>query len=306
MNECEKLIQFNTTAINRDFATQFSVLKFVNQDNYELLKQKYEASIPGYFSGSYDDFKQKRNQLTQLFIAAGFTSLQESYYHHGLSPEGAKAYSECVAKTTNEPIAAWIEAITESNVVVGVRCGLGGDVTAHLSITGTNQPQNSPEPLKANSQDALVFDYDPRKDFTIAIKCTIEESGATSFRVISLPKTRRFEIQKERKEITGNMICGAGCQGNSTGCYMYTDVMLAADPDFYLLPETLIETSRRVIGGPGIKTVQFSWVEDKIGEKVRRLIGHPYAVEGSSGHTQGIVEITWRVIAEREYLVEVA
>lgn len=301
MNECEKLIQFNTNAISRDYATRFAALKFVNQDNYEEMKQKYGAEVPDYFSGSYDEFKTKRNQLTSLFVAAGYSSLQESYYQHSLSPEGAKAYAICMAEKSNKPIAAWIESITDDRIAIGVRCGLRAGAEVTLNIFGA-QPINPPTPLGAGAVQFLLFEYNSKKDF-IVIMNSVEGADGIS---IVLPKVRNFEIRKERKEISGTMTCGAGCHGNSSGCYQFTDVILAADPDFYLLPETLREINRRVLGGPGIRQVLFTWVEDKVGGQVRRLIGHPHSVDGQSGDTQGIIEIAWSVIAEKQYLVEMA
>jgi len=56
MNECEKLIQFNTEAVNRDLTTRFAALKFINQDNYDSMKQQYQAEILDYFDWLFAEF----------------------------------------------------------------------------------------------------------------------------------------------------------------------------------------------------------------------------------------------------------
>lgn len=301
---CENLIQFNVEALNRNKATMFAALKFVNQENYAQMKERYSATVPGYFDGDYENFKKERNKLTQLFIAAGYTSLQESYYRHSLSPEGAKAYAECVARTAQKPIAAWIEKVTDDFVAVGVRCGLGGSVNVKYEVYGAT-PKNAPSILKAGGSEVLLFDYNPKQPFIVAINATVQESGAQDSVVVDLPKVRNFEIRKEQKEVSGQMMAGAGCQGNTAGCQIYRDVILVADQDYYLLPNTL-RVVREESFGSGLMRYSVSWVQDANEGPVRRMVGHPYGFEGNSGDTQGIGYITWAVTAEREYIVEVA
>lgn len=51
--------------------------------------------------------KQQRNELTKLFIAAGYTDIQTSSYRRTLSAEGAAAYSRCLAEHSNKLVATF-------------------------------------------------------------------------------------------------------------------------------------------------------------------------------------------------------
>lgn len=107
---CEKLVQFDTEALSTNIATLYSALQFVNAENYEQMKEESQATVPGYFDGTYDQFKQRRNKITSLFHQAGFASLQQDYYRHALSPAGAEAYARCIAEQSNKPLSVWIGA----------------------------------------------------------------------------------------------------------------------------------------------------------------------------------------------------
>lgn len=86
---CEDLIQFDVAAVTSSITNEYAMLQFINQQNYEETKKTYRADFPEYFSGSYDDFKLQRNELTKLFIAAGYISQQSSSYRRTLSAASA-------------------------------------------------------------------------------------------------------------------------------------------------------------------------------------------------------------------------
>lgn len=303
---CEDLLKFDVTAIASDYASQYAAFSYVNQQNYEEMKQKYSASVPEYFSGSFEQFNSKRNELTHLFQEAGLTSLSKSYYTRTLSPEGAKAYAICVAQQSNKPISAWIEATTDSKIVVGLRCGLGGNVQVTYTCIGPQPDQNASGTLNAGGQTALMFSYDPAIDFAVAFIVTVNPTNAQDMAVLELPKRRRFERRVRTIVVEGLAEAGAGGQGNTSGNPRWKDAELVAPSGYTLNPNTTKVVERKVIGGPGLGhfTMQWQSIANADG-RVVKLTAHPTGMDGLSEDTQGIEQIRVSVIAEQPYIVEI-
>ena len=281
-----------------------TALQFINQENYETTKSQYGASIPEYFSGNYETFKQKRNELTKLFVAAGYSNVQRDSYRRTLSPESAKAYAMCMAETSRKPIAAWISEYSDDKIIINVRSGRDGEKIKYEVLGET--PINKPSILPPQGTEALIFKYDPSKDFMIAINAVGELTPLADTTVVQLPRARHFEIRKEQKELSASFTCGAGCQRRTDGCQISTDAIFVADQDYYLLYDTRKIVRQDVIGGPGLQHFDVDWIiGSEPGEKPRRIIAHPFNINGNSGDTQGIVQVACSIIAEREYVVEV-
>lgn len=302
---CEELLKFDVTAISSDYAAQYAAFSYVNQQNYEDMKQKYSASVPEYFSGTYEQFNLKRSELTHLFQEAGVTSLSKSYYTRTLSPEGAKAYAICVAQQSNKPISAWIEAATDTKIVVGLRCGLGGTVQATYTCVGPQPDQNPSGVLNAGGQTALMFSYDPAADFAVAFNVSVSPTNAQDMAVLELPKRRRFERKVRTAVVEGWAEAGAGGQGNTSGNPRWKDAELVAPPGYTLNPNTTRVVERKVIGGPGLGQFTMQWQPVANAEgRIVKLTAHPTGMDGLSGDTQGIEQIRVSVIAEQPYIAE--
>jgi hypothetical protein len=312
-NECEKLIQFDTVSMTSNLATMYSATRLVNQDNYEELKTKYAADVPGYFDGSYDDFKLKRSHLSELFMSAGFTGLQQAYMNHSLSATGAALYSQCLAQQGFKPISAWISSKTGKQLAVTVKASPAGGVTFDVigatpvlsDVQRDEVKKNKGHKLSAGGSTILLFDSLPKNDFLAIFLAKVDKSNFTDATEVSLPALRRFEIRKEQKELTAVLMCGAGGKGNTAGNQIARDAVFVAADGYYLKPDTVQVVNENVVGGPGVKAYTIRWVNGAAQGPVTRLVGHPYDVDGNNGDTQGIIEVTCKVVAEREYLVEV-
>jgi hypothetical protein len=303
---CEDTLVFDTESVKGDITNTFSMLQFVNQNNYETMRTTYMADVPEYFSGSYDEFKQKRNALTQLFAVSGYSNFKNATFRRTLSANAAQAYPACMASASNKPIIAWIESFTDELIVVTVRSGLKGNAKLHYRVVGQH-PIESPTVLAAGAEETLMFTFDKSKDFLIALNAVDPTTGASDTTVIQMDRQRRFELQRETKEITVDFWCAAGGRGQTYGSLDWIDGTFIADKDFYLLYET-----RRVLdavtvpGTPGIQHYEIDWVKaDTEQGKLRRLIAHPTKVNGNNPDTQGKIIITCAITAERQFLKEV-
>jgi hypothetical protein len=303
---CEDALQFDVTSASSDYASQYAVFSFVNQQNYEEMKQKFSASVPEYFSGSYDQFSKRRSELTHLFQEAGVTTLHKSYFTRALSAEGAKAYAICIAQQTQKAISAWIEAATDTKVVVGLRCGLGGNVTVDYSCIGPQPDQNSTGTLNAGGQTALMFSYDPAVDFVVAFNVKISPANAQDMVVLELPKRRRFEKKVRTTVVEGFVVAGAGGNGNTAGNPRVEDAELVAPAGYYLNLNTTKVMESQVIGGPGLAFYKMTWLPVTNDDgRIVKITAHPTGMNGASGNTQGINRIKVSVIAEQPYIAEV-
>lgn len=304
---CENLLQFDVTAVSVDYASSFAVFRIINEQNYDSMKQKFSANVPDYFDGNYESFSRKRSELNKLFAQSGTTEIHKSYFTRSLSPEGARAYAECVARQSEKPIAAWIEAITDSKIIVALQCGLSGNVDVSYSVVGPQpEPANtSTGVLTSGSRVPLMFSYNPAVDFVVAFSVKVSQTSAQDMVVVELPKRRRFEQKTRTIELTGYAKAGAGGNGSTVANPLWEDLELVAPPGYYLLPETRRVTRNEIIGGPGLSQYHLTWREEKNNEeKVVKLTAHPEGMNGGA-HTQGIINIHISVLAEQPYLQEI-
>lgn len=304
---CDNLIQFDTQHVSNSLASMYSALQFVTMENYEQMKKDMSASVPGYFDGTYNEFKMKRNKLTSLFHQAGFTSLQQDYYRHTLSQAGAEAYARCVAEQSNKPLSAWIGARSEETLAVMVRCGLPGAVTMKVSVVGA-QPLGGQTDYEVPGSGVItiLFQHNQKKSFLIGLNASIGAPlNISAADTIFLPAIREFEIRTESKRIQSALQAGAGCQGNSAGCQISRELSFVADEGFSLDKSSIQRVSERVVFGPGIRAYEVQWIYDEADGVVRRAIGRPYNIDGNSGNTQGCLEVTYSIAQTREYVVEI-
>ncbi len=302
MNNCSNLIQFDKLEGSSRLTDYFSFLKFINEENYESAKQDAAAEYIGYgyFEGSYEEFREKRNKLTSLLSVVGYTDSENHYRHHILSKTAAEAYADCVRRTNNEQLSVWVDNITETEVAIKIRSGLGGNSAVEFSI---NDSENKYE-LLANSDIVVKLDYDPKKDFLVVINSTEKNTGAKMGHSLSIPRSRNLVLKKERKELFGIVGIGAGGYNSFTKnayCYPHTFV---AEPDFYLLQETLEQTNRVVTGVRSLTSFQIDKAPESNNSEIKRLTVSASSLVGSHKHQQSNEELTFKVWQERLYVAE--
>lgn len=304
---CDKLIQFDSEVMTKDVAARYSALNLVNESNYEDIKKKAKATVPGYFDGSYDEFRTKRREFSFLFSTTSSLDIAESYYKHALSPAGAQAYSECIAQLSSKPIAAWVsnKSVT-SKIAVTVKSNGKGSSVISYTVDGAT-PINEPKSLSAGSSQTLLFEKKPSEAFLIVINSTDPTNGSDDTTFVELPAQKRFEIRETVKSYTETLMCGAGCQGNSAGCLITRNLKFVAESGFSINPTTVKEVSRQTVGGPGLRSFAVNWIESRKDDgSIQTLEGQPHSCDGNSGHTQGILEVTYKVNATKPYLFDVS
>ena len=304
-DQCEPLIQFDTVITSDEFASTYTLLELVNESNYESAKKSLDVKIPDYFTGNFKEFQEKRSELKRMIDQSNTTYSKSNYYHHILSGTGAMLYAECLAKNSNKPIAAWVEARTDSVIIIGIRSGLIGDSKIEYQISGA-VPQN-PGPdniLTSGSIKHFSFDYNTKKDFSVIFTGTIKNNGGTQSTVVIVPKTVKLVKKYDRKLLSGKIKCGAGCQNNRYGCEEVRDLTFVADPDFNLVENSLRKGKEVVVGGPGVRNYKVDIRKEDSGRQLKRLTLHPRDVEGNDPHGQGLIEVEYTITQERVYIEE--
>ncbi len=94
---CDAVLAPDVTMMQSNVTVLYSFLLLVNESNYEQYKQKYAATVPGYFSGNYDSFNEARRQL----------SVREE-----LSFQIYEAKSILQTVIGDAKVAAWLECMT--------------------------------------------------------------------------------------------------------------------------------------------------------------------------------------------------
>ncbi|MFH7040785.1 hypothetical protein ABT392_00455 [Paucibacter sp. JuS9] len=91
---------------------KLSFLELVNESNYEVKKQQASATVPDYFTGNWDEFKEMRRARFELMHREINVSRSSAYYRSFVSTAQLAAFLEC-CRTNEVGIACCVENQTE-------------------------------------------------------------------------------------------------------------------------------------------------------------------------------------------------
>lgn len=299
---CNDLIQFDTVESSNSLVNFYSFLSFVNEQNYENAKNNISGSYLDYFSGSYENFLEKKKNLTKLFQQIGYTDIQNNYRHHILSPVGAKAYAECIRENSKKQLSVWIESITSDRIAIGIKNGLGGN--SIIDVTVENDSIEKKIELPSNSEDFVIFNYDSKFDVMIKVRSVERNINSVLSEIITVPKVRNFKEYYEDKELVGYIEIGAGGYDSYEKNSYCRDFIFVADTDFILLPETLKQSERKVLGQHSIRS--FNPIVEEIDQhvEVKQLKISANSITGSHKHTQSQERVYYSIIERRKFITE--
>ncbi len=307
-NNCNGVIQFDTTLLQTNYAAQLSILNTVTQSNYQQSKQDLGLSIPEYFTGSFSEFEERRSELRSSFSQQQLTTFSQNLQQRLVSPQSARMYEVCMRG--NRPFVAWISStgVTSNYVTVTVKNQLAGSSSIAYTVAGAT-PVNQPAPLTSGSEQTLIFNAPRNRDFILVVNGQNAQTGASySPPPLELPAYVEYRREAETRTVSGTGRCGAGCQGNTAGCQEHQNATLAAPSGFRLQPNTRHLSRRTVVGGPGVNIdPPWSWVSTPAGSSAPNvMVGTPGNCDGMSPHTQGIVDYQFSVDAVRYRMVQVS
>ncbi|MDM4770928.1 hypothetical protein [Solimonas sp. SE-A11] len=287
--------------------TVSAFLKILEIDRTTFEQYQNDASIQflDIVSVDYDSFNQKRETLKQKMLEAGFSSHSHTSIVRTLSPEAARAYSQCVSEQTKGLIAAWVSAVAGSIVSVTVKTGFGGHANIEYKVDGA-EPKNHASltyNLSAGGIEILQFDVKDKKDFMITINARETNIDMKDGVSLTLEGLKRWTRKVDTQTLSTTIRVGAGCHGSSSGCQINVSGTIVAPTDWYLLPGTVRRTDRKILGGPGVRDWGLSKDVATYNDQAYRIDLYPFSVDGNSGHAQGIEEITYVCDARREYFV---
>lgn len=310
--ECRPQDFFSTERVKNNLANEYSVLSIVSRDNYEEMKKGLSASIPDYFSGSYDEFQKKREKFFSYFESSSSFSSSSEFYRHSLSKEGAQAYAECVGTKQNKLFVAYIfneDPKSGSRVSIGFSTKVGGNTTVNWEVRGEKEVTGFPRKgsLTPNSVDGTQFVYDRKKDFQVQVRAVDKNSGQVWSEWLTLPRYRIFNTVTDFDDGDRvNVGCRAGCQGNTAGCQEFDNgEKLAPSGWSYAVPSIAMVGSyspwryslRAMNMNPWSSTI------DPLG-RVIRVSSTIASCEGQNGDTQGYRIDTYAIRRTRDRIVE--
>jgi hypothetical protein len=314
-DNCASLLQVDVTKISTDLASLYVALSQVDQTNYDQAKSSWGAAVPDYFSGSFDDFKQKYNTLHTMFSQTDATSLSQDYYTRTLSPAGAQAYATCVCQTSNSPLIAWVSGSTSSSISIKVRCGASGIVHVDAIIGGA-APLAGPPTVQINgqamyeftagSESVFLFPHKDTDDFALIINGVVKETQAPANAEVLLQRKRIFTTQTLSGIKTGTIRIGAGGFKNYMGNQLCDPCQIVADEGYALVPATIQQVSRTVIGGPGVRNWAYDTTPNKdTNGRIVSITISPKNVVGNDDNAQGIENVVYSVEQIKTVAVEV-
>jgi hypothetical protein len=312
-SQCAGTLKFDTKTLDQNLLATLSVLRTISESNYENMKSggAFEA-ITGYgmFSGNYQEAKAKAHEYESMFSQDQLTAASSKFFSQTLSPEGARAYAECIRGVSGAPISAWIENTETRNPVI-VKVKLGDAWTsANISVTGPT-PDTAPAPLVGGgSEDTMRFEHTPSQPFSVTIKATNPQTNQTRTETLEQAGYRSFKVTSSYVTDTGWVTCAAGCNGNTSGCSTSTGYTFVAPPHFRYDESTLAPdySQAKFLGGPGVKLnsnvfPEKSETRNSAGELVRLTVT-PRQCEGNSGDTQGTTTFPYSIRRIGETVVE--
>ncbi len=302
LDQCKATLTFDSEVTNTDYLAITSILSLVNRENYDEAKTKWAATIPEYFTGSFDDFKIQRSKLTALFSEINFASMSAQHFKRALSPAAAKNYASCIAAEQNDPIVAWVEKYDDKFVHITTQNRMT-DVKVRCKVVGSIQPVDSASELVTGASEILVFPWVPRDGITISMNVkNVSTDNTLKGVVIQIPPVIYFQKRQEIRKKSVTIRAGAGGDGSTAGSPAYGTGVISADLGFSIRTETLTRTPDDWVGG---LLPTFAWVPIQLNDKVVRYEGRVTHAEADNGDTQRNVDYTFTVDTIREYLVEV-
>ncbi|KAB8038473.1 hypothetical protein [Janthinobacterium aquaticum] len=303
MNDCKDTLTFDSEVTTTDYLAISSILSLVSRENYDEVKTKWNAIIPEYFTGNFDDFKVARSKLTMLFFELNYTSLSAQHFKRALSPDAAKNYAACVAESANDPIVAWVEKYDDNFVYITTQNRMT-DVRVLCKVVGSNQPVAEPSTLVTGASEILVFPWVPRKGITVSVNVlNVATENNLKGVIIQIPPIIYFEKRQEVIKKAVVIHAGAGGHGSTAGSPAYGSGAIVADLGFSIRPETLTRTPADWVDG---LCPTFAWVPIQIHDKIVRYEGRVTHAEADNGDTQRNVDYTFTVDTVREHLVEIS
>ena len=310
--ECRPQEFFSTERVKSNLANQYSVLSIVTQDNYEEMKKALSVSVPGYFSGDYDEFSKKREKFFSYFESSSSFSSSSEFYRHSLSKEGAQAYAECVGGKNGKLFVAYIfneDPKSGSRVSIGFSTKVGGNTTVTWEVRGEKEVTGFPRKgsLTPNSVDGTQFVYDRNKDFQVQVRAEDKKTGQIWSEWLTLPRYRIFTTVTDTDDTDRiNVGCKAGCQGNAGGCQIFENgEKLAPSGWSYFVPSISMVSSY----SPWRYSLQvmnlnpWSTASDTFG-RIIKVSSNIASCVGQNGDTQGYRVDTFAVRRTRDRIVE--
>jgi hypothetical protein len=294
ISECAQTLRYDTKSLDQNLLATLTAVSSMSESTFDSAKTDAAASgvtAYGIFDGSYSEAQQKARDYKQSFSIDQLTVWSSKFLSHTLSPEGARAYAECVRATSGAPVSAWIEN-TQSRNPINLKIKLGDAWTAaEISVDGAS-PNTAPTRLEGGgSEQTLRFEHNPSQSFSVTVTAKNPITSQTRSITVEQAPYRVVKLRAEHTTDEGWVSCAAGCGGNTAGCSTVEPYTFVAPATWSYDEDTLAVDYRRarVRGGPGVKfnNVFPEKVPTKSGGKLTRLTVTPRQCEGNSPHTQG-------------------
>jgi hypothetical protein len=294
--QCAQTLKYDTQTLDQNLLATLTAVSSMSESTYESAKKDVKTNAYtayGIFDGSYNEAQQKSRDYRQMFSQDQLTAWSSKFLSHTLSPEGARAYAECVRATSGAPISAWIENSQSHNLVI-VKVKLGDAWTAATISVDGPQPALAASRLDGGgSEETLRFSINAKESFSTTINARNPQTNQTRSVTVDQGPYRNVTLERRDATDTGWVTCAAGCQGNTSGCSTSQGYTFVAPENWSYEENTLAPdySQAKVLGGPGVKLNSNVYPEKAIAKnnagQLIRLTATPRQCEGNSPNTQG-------------------
>ena len=195
--DCGEVLKLRTTHWKQlTLRERLATLNLVDTDKWETEKNKYRAIVPGYFDGTAEQFKQKRDKVYQFSNYTSDKSSSEAELKIDIPKGAIPAWSDCINKD-QLGLSVYLREADENTATIEIvwrpPVGLSEIVISKDTILLENVQPNSnlekPITLKNNdtSGNFLVRRANKSLASKIVINGKVPSGGTYAAGIVSLP-----------------------------------------------------------------------------------------------------------------------
>jgi hypothetical protein len=296
-SQCVAGLKPNELSISNDYAAQWHYLQSLDESSYKVgLQSGQVAAILGPIplSASYSEFSERRNNYVSRYEFSGTITATEDYFHLIYTPDGYKAYAECIRAASQQPFKMWVSGRSGESIVIDVEVDLPHEVTGTVEVTGPNNQKENIN-FTGDTLRQVKFVVNPAEDFLVNAQVVTASGEGVGTATLTFPRQRHFEKREITRPVTAHAKCQAGCHGKYHGCQTVINVEM--------VPSTINATfaddyHMQTLSNNGIRSINYKWKASK------RRITTEMVCKADSKHTQKTIKLMAVVTEVEEKIIE--
>ncbi len=180
-SQCDNVLLTKNISKIKESSDLFSAwLSLIDESNYSSVKQDASANAPGYFSGDYHDFKQKRTTYLNGQKSSFSSSRAKEVLSISLPDNAISAWRSCVSGNSSGLFAFSVRGTEQSvDIVVGWRHPPGLSNPDRIDVTVNGQRLNVSFPANFEGEKTITIPR-PSGEINGNVNATIAGAGYTT------------------------------------------------------------------------------------------------------------------------------